>query len=106
MVVCDGLSLVKRDGEAIVAVTEGEAHALTERKPCTLQPDIGDLHPGHESTRRLHVTVVGFGTQRYLTGAIIASDADASNNSLTTGTLNYGEIENHAHYSASSMGGA
>ncbi|MCC8393715.1 hemagglutinin repeat-containing protein [Paraburkholderia sp. MMS20-SJTR3] len=37
-----------------------------------------------------------------LKGAVIASDADASKNSLTTGTLTYSDIENQSHYSASS----
>ncbi|OLL27985.1 filamentous hemagglutinin [Burkholderia sp. SRS-W-2-2016] len=37
-----------------------------------------------------------------LKGAVIASDADASKNSLTTGTLSYSDIENRSHYSATS----
>ncbi|GHD57861.1 hemagglutinin repeat-containing protein [Jeongeupia chitinilytica] len=39
-----------------------------------------------------------------LTGAVIASTADADKNSLTTGSLSYREIENHAEYSGSSVG--
>jgi len=39
-----------------------------------------------------------------LKGAVIASDADASKNSLTTGTLTFSNIENESHYSASSNG--
>ena len=39
-----------------------------------------------------------------LTGAVISSAADASKNSLTTGTLTYSDIENHSHYIASSSG--
>ncbi|MBB5442945.1 filamentous hemagglutinin [Paraburkholderia sp. WSM4177] len=39
-----------------------------------------------------------------LTGAVIASDADASKNSLATGTLTYSDIQNQSHYSASSNG--
>jgi filamentous hemagglutinin len=39
-----------------------------------------------------------------LTGAYIASDADASKNSLTTGTLTVSDIQNHSDYSASSSG--
>ncbi|MGF6486101.1 hemagglutinin repeat-containing protein [Paraburkholderia sp. JPY419] len=39
-----------------------------------------------------------------LKGAVIASDADASKNSLTTGTLTFSDIENQSHYSASSNG--
>lgn len=39
-----------------------------------------------------------------LKGAYIASTADASKNSLTTGTLTTSDIENHSHYSANSAG--
>ncbi|TKC77133.1 cell surface protein, partial [Trinickia terrae] len=39
-----------------------------------------------------------------LKGAIIASTADASQNSLTTGTLTYSDIQDHSHYSAASNG--
>jgi len=39
-----------------------------------------------------------------LKGAVIASDADASKNSLTTGTLTFSDIENHSTYNASSSG--
>ncbi|WP_408733975.1 two-partner secretion domain-containing protein [Paraburkholderia tropica] len=39
-----------------------------------------------------------------LTGAVITSTADASQNSLTTGTLTYADIQNQSHYSASSNG--
>jgi filamentous hemagglutinin len=39
-----------------------------------------------------------------LTGAVISSTADPAQNSLTTGTLTYGDIQNQSHYSASSNG--
>jgi filamentous hemagglutinin len=39
-----------------------------------------------------------------LKGAVIASDADASKNTLNTGTLTFSDIENHSDYSASSSG--
>ncbi len=39
-----------------------------------------------------------------LKGAVIASTADPSKNSLTTGTLTYSDIENHSTYSADSSG--
>ena len=39
-----------------------------------------------------------------LTGAVISSTADASKNSLTTGTLTYGDIQNQSHYDATSNG--
>ena len=39
---------------------------------------------------------VGENTQ--LNGAVIASTADASLNKLDTGTLGFGDIENHAEY--------
>ncbi|SDB88406.1 two-partner secretion domain-containing protein [Paraburkholderia lycopersici] len=39
-----------------------------------------------------------------LTGAVISSTADASKNSLTTGTLTYSDIQNHSHYDANSNG--
>ncbi|RKP51963.1 colicin E5-related ribonuclease, partial [Pararobbsia silviterrae] len=39
-----------------------------------------------------------------LTGAYLASDADASKNSLSTGTLTSTDIENHSSYDASSFG--
>jgi filamentous hemagglutinin len=39
-----------------------------------------------------------------LKGAVIASDADASKNTLTTGTLTFSDIEDHSHYSATSNG--
>ncbi len=41
-----------------------------------------------------------------LTGAVISSTADASKNSLTTGTLTFDDIENHSHYAANSNGGS
>nr|WP_261525522.1 hypothetical protein [Burkholderia multivorans] len=39
-----------------------------------------------------------------LKGGLIASDADASKNSLTTGSLSFSEIQNQSHYDASSSG--
>ncbi|WP_052391841.1 hemagglutinin repeat-containing protein [Paraburkholderia bannensis] len=39
-----------------------------------------------------------------LTGAVISSTADASKNSLTTGTLSYSDIQNRSHYDANSNG--
>jgi len=39
-----------------------------------------------------------------LKGAVIASDADASKNALTTGTLTFSDIQNHSEYSANSVG--
>ncbi|ACC76292.1 filamentous haemagglutinin family outer membrane protein (plasmid) [Paraburkholderia phymatum STM815] len=39
-----------------------------------------------------------------LKGAVIASAAGASKNSLTTGTLTFSDIQNHSDYSASSSG--
>ncbi|CAB3748826.1 tRNA nuclease CdiA-2 [Paraburkholderia solisilvae] len=39
-----------------------------------------------------------------LTGAVISSTADASKNSLTTGTLTYSDIQNQSRYSANSNG--
>jgi len=57
------LVLVRRNGEAAVAVIEGKAHGLTWRKAGLLQPDIGNLHPGHEGRRRLYGAVVGFGAK-------------------------------------------
>ncbi|QQC64327.1 hemagglutinin repeat-containing protein [Paraburkholderia ginsengisoli] len=39
-----------------------------------------------------------------LTGAVISSTADASKNSLTTGTLTYSDIQNQSHYDATSNG--
>lgn len=39
-----------------------------------------------------------------LKGAEIASTADASKNSLTTGTLSYSDIQNQSHYDATSNG--
>ena len=39
-----------------------------------------------------------------LTGAVISSTADASKNSLTTGTLTFSDLQNHSDYSASSNG--
>ncbi|MEQ4586126.1 MAG: hemagglutinin, partial [Pantoea agglomerans] len=39
---------------------------------------------------------VGENTQ--LNGAVVASTADASLNKLDTGTLGFGDIENHAEY--------
>ncbi|MDR6384940.1 hemagglutinin repeat-containing protein, partial [Paraburkholderia caribensis] len=39
-----------------------------------------------------------------LKGAIIASDADASKNNLTTGTLTYSDIQNQSSYNAHSSG--
>lgn len=39
-----------------------------------------------------------------LAGAVISSTADASKNSLTTGTLTYSDIQNQSHYDANSNG--
>ncbi|WP_321903202.1 hemagglutinin repeat-containing protein, partial [Paraburkholderia tropica] len=39
-----------------------------------------------------------------LQGGVIDSTADASKNSLTTGTLTYSDLTNHSHYSATSAG--
>ncbi|WP_347237467.1 hemagglutinin repeat-containing protein [Paraburkholderia sp. BL17N1] len=39
-----------------------------------------------------------------LKGAYIASDADPSKNTLTTGTLTYSDIQNHSDYSSSTSG--
>ncbi|QNB11816.1 filamentous hemagglutinin N-terminal domain-containing protein [Paraburkholderia tropica] len=39
-----------------------------------------------------------------LTGAVISSTADPSQNNLTTGTLTFSNIENKSHYSAASNG--
>ncbi|NKJ50978.1 cell surface protein, partial [Burkholderia sp. SG-MS1] len=39
-----------------------------------------------------------------LTGGVISSTADASQNSLTTGTLTFSDIQNQSHYSAASNG--
>nr|WP_321839589.1 hemagglutinin repeat-containing protein [Paraburkholderia bannensis] len=39
-----------------------------------------------------------------LTGAVISSTADASKNSLTTGTITFSDIQNQSHYSANSNG--
>jgi len=39
-----------------------------------------------------------------LKGGLIASDADSSKNSLTTGSLSFSDIQNQSHYDASSSG--
>ncbi|NML34247.1 hemagglutinin repeat-containing protein, partial [Paraburkholderia antibiotica] len=39
-----------------------------------------------------------------LTGGVISSTADASKNSLTTGTLTFSDIQNQSHYDATSNG--
>lgn len=39
-----------------------------------------------------------------LKGAVIASEADAENNQLSTGTLTYSDLENHAEYEANTIG--
>lgn len=39
-----------------------------------------------------------------LKGGLIASDADASKNALTTGSLSFSDIQNQSHYDASSSG--
>ncbi|MBF5014701.1 hemagglutinin repeat-containing protein [Burkholderia pseudomultivorans] len=39
-----------------------------------------------------------------LKGGLIASDADGSKNSLTTGSLSFSDIQNQSHYDASSSG--
>ncbi|MCW2104141.1 UNVERIFIED_ORG: filamentous hemagglutinin [Rahnella aquatilis] len=44
------------------------------------------------------------GDHTQLNGAVIASTADAANNSLNTGTLGWDDIQNKANYSASSVG--
>ncbi|WP_336769044.1 hemagglutinin repeat-containing protein [Pantoea endophytica] len=42
------------------------------------------------------------GNHTQLNGAVIASTADAANNNLSTGTLGWDSIDNHAEYSANS----
>jgi filamentous hemagglutinin len=44
------------------------------------------------------------GDHTQLNGAVIASTADAANNSLSTGSLGWSDIQNHADYKASSVG--
>ncbi|MFF6011244.1 hemagglutinin repeat-containing protein [Rahnella sp. R3(2024)] len=44
------------------------------------------------------------GDHTQLNGAVIASTADAANNSLNTGALGWDDIQNKANYSASSVG--
>ena len=39
--------MVERDGEAVVAVIEGEEHALSGSEAGASEPDVGELHPGH-----------------------------------------------------------
>jgi hypothetical protein len=44
------------------------------------------------------------GKHTQLDGAVIASTAEASKNSLDTGTLGWSSLDNHAEYSTSSKG--
>ncbi|WP_186059192.1 hemagglutinin repeat-containing protein, partial [Burkholderia gladioli] len=55
----------------------------------------------HAGDGRFNVNVAG---NTDLKGGLIASDADASRNSLTTGSLSFSDIQNQSHYDASSSG--
>ena len=55
----------------------------------------------YAGTGGFDITVTG---NTDLKGAVIASDADADKNTLTTGTLTYSDIQNSAEYKASSTG--
>ncbi|MBP2644187.1 MAG: shlA 1, partial [Firmicutes bacterium] len=55
----------------------------------------------YAGTGGFDITVTG---NTDLKGAVIASDADADKNTLTTGTLTYSDIANTAEYKASSSG--
>ena len=55
----------------------------------------------YDGTGGFDITVNG---NTDLKGAVIASDADADKNTLTTGTLTYSDIQNSAEYSSGSVG--
>ena len=64
---------------------------------------LGCAWAGAVSTRAV-ASGSGIGGNTNLTGAVIASDAPAANNILTTNTLTFSNILNQANYSATTVG--
>ncbi|CAM3571751.1 hemagglutinin repeat-containing protein [Rahnella victoriana] len=83
------------------SMTGSASLSMSKSKTQSEYASVGDqsgLFAGNEG----YDIYVGDHTQ--LNGAVIASTADAANNSLNTGTLGWDDIENKANYSASSVG--
>ncbi|WP_370653281.1 hemagglutinin repeat-containing protein [Caballeronia sp. Lep1P3] len=88
-----GFSISQGGGSASVSVQNGNAH--------------GD-YAGVAEQSGIHAGDGGFdinvAKNTDLKGAVIASDADASKNTLNTGTLTFSDIHNHSDYTATSTG--
>ena len=48
-----GLPEIRRDGEGGITEIEGDAHALSWGEAGVMEPEVGDLGPGHEGRRGL-----------------------------------------------------
>ncbi|SAL58988.1 cell surface protein [Caballeronia terrestris] len=88
-----GFSISQGGGSASFSTSHGNAN--------------GDYH-GVSEQAGIHAGDGGFNLNvkgnTSLTGAVIASTADASKNNLTTGTLTFGNIQNQSSYDAHSGG--
>ncbi|BBU31404.1 hypothetical protein BTHE68_51380 [Burkholderia sp. THE68] len=88
-----GVSISRGGGSASYSQQKGDAH--------------GD-YVGIEEQSGIHAGAGGFDInvkgKTDLAGAYISSDADASKNSLTTGTLSFSDIANASNYHAKSSG--
>ncbi|SAK90670.1 cell surface protein [Caballeronia calidae] len=88
-----GVSISQGGGSASFSSQHGDAH--------------GD-YAGVEEQSGIHAGAGGFDINvkgnTDLKGGVIASDADPTKNSLTTGTLTFSDITNNSNYSASSSG--
>lgn len=88
-----GFSISQGGGSASYSTQHGDAH--------------GD-YAGVEEQSGIHAGAGGFDINvkgnTDLHGAYISSDADASKNTLTTGTLSFSDITNTSNYNASSSG--
>ncbi|PKE27844.1 filamentous hemagglutinin [Rahnella sp. AA] len=83
------------------SMTGSASLSMSQSKTQSEYASVGD-QSGLFAGKQGYDIYVGDHTQ--LNGAVIASTADAANNSLNTGTLGWGDIQNKANYSASSVG--
>ncbi|WP_338423844.1 hemagglutinin repeat-containing protein [Buttiauxella ferragutiae] len=74
---------------------------INQSKTDSEYASVGEQSGLFAGDKGLDITV---GKHTQLDGAVIASTAEASKNSLDTGTLGWSSLDNHAEYSASSKG--
>lgn len=88
-----GISVSTSGASGSISVQNGNGHgdyAGVDEQSC--------IHAGADG---FDISVKG---NTDLKGAVIASDADASGNTLNTGTLTFSDIQNHSEYTATSTG--